>query len=266
MYTVAFRKAMILCVCVLVCGGVAGAQAVSVDSLLAKVITEPDTLPYTLTADFSARLNMALSTGQVPVHAVGTLFESRSANGQPRIRKATITRLDLPLLVRPFSGAIGSILTSIIENEQRVAEFVPTLDIFLEEDRNDGRYVLGAVRQDIITEIMTKYNQQALLKDQTARRAFARWLFAPSQREQIVRPGAPYAMRTVVDDAGVVHQLTLFYDWGQVGSRLTFVTIGGRPFWREVTSNGTSEIAGLGRVHGRMVLQVTNHCFNCQPR
>jgi hypothetical protein len=73
-------------------------------------------------------------------------------------------------------------------------------------------------------------------------------------------------MRTVVDDTGVVHQITLFYDWGQVGSRLTFVTIEGRPFWREVTSNGTSEIAGLGRVYGTMVLQVTNHCLNCQPR
>jgi len=257
---------MTLCICLFACTAVASAQTVTVDYLLAKVVSEPDTVPYTLTADFSTRLNMTLSTGVVPIHAVGTLVETRAANGSPRVRKATITRLDLPLLVRPFAGSIRGILTGIIENEQRVGEFVPTLDIFIDEDRGDGRYVLGAVRQDIITEVMTKYNQQALLKDQTARRAFAKWLFAPSQRQQIVRPGSPYAVRTVIDDAGVVHQLTLFYDWGHVGSRLTFVTIAGRPFWREVTSDLSSEITGLGRVYGTMVLQVTNHCYNCRPR
>lgn len=252
--------------CVLACVAVAQAQAVTVDSLIAKVINEPNPQPYTLTADFSARLVMTLSTGKVPVHAVGTLFETRTASGQPRTRKATVTRLDLPLLLRPFSNSVRTILTGLIEAEQKPGELVPTLDIFIEEDRNDGRYVLGGVRQDIVTEIMTKYNQHALLKDATARRAFAKWLFAPSQRQQIVRPGAAYAMSTTVDDAGLVHHLTLYFDWGQVSSRLTFVMVGGRPFWREVISDGTSEIPGLGRVFGTMVLQVTNHCLNCQPR
>lgn len=257
---------MTLCVCVLACTAIASAQPVTVDALLAKVINEPDTLPYTLTADFTTRLNMTLSTGMVPVHAVGTLIETRAANGAPRVRKATITRLDLPLLVRPFANSVKGILIGIIENEQKVGEFVPMLDIFIDEDRGDGRYVLGAVRQDIVTEIMTKYNQQALLKDQNARRAFAKWLFAPSQRQMIVRNGSPYAVRTVVDDAGIVHQLALFYDWGFVGSRLTFVTIAGRPFWREVNADLSSEIVGLGRVYGTMVLQVANHCYNCRPR
>jgi hypothetical protein len=253
-------------VCLLVCAGLAQAQTVTVDSLIAKVVSEPNPQPYTLTADFSASLVMTLSTGKVPVHAVGTLFETRTVSGQPRTRKATVTRVDLPVLLRPFSNSVRTILAGLIEAEQKPAELVPTLDIFIQEERNDGRYLLGGVRQDIVTEIMTKYNQQALLKDPTARRAFARWLFSPSQRPTIVRSGPAYAMATTVDDAGLVHHLTLFFDWGQVSSRLTFVMVGGRPFWREVTSEGTSEIPGLGRVFGTMVLQVTNHCLNCQPR
>ncbi len=246
---------------------VASGQTVSVDALIAKVVTEPHPQPYTLTADFSARLIMTLSTGKVPVSASGTLFESRTANGQPRTRKATITKLDLPLLLRPFSASIRTILTNAIEAEQKAGELIPTQDIFIEEERGDGRFVLGGVRQDIVTEIMTKYNQHAFLKDPTARRAFAKWLFAPSQRNQIVRPGqGPYALAAVVDETGLVHQLTLWYDWGKVGSRLTFVMVGGRPFWREVVSDGSSEVTGLGRVDGIMTLQVTNHCLNCQPR
>jgi hypothetical protein len=267
MYSIARPRATLVLACVLTFAAAATGQTVTVDALIAKVITEPHPQPYTLTADFNSRLTVNLSTGRIPIVAVGTLFESRAANGDPRTRKATITRLDIPLLLRPFSNSMRTILTNLIESEQKPGEFIPTQDIFILEERSDGRYVLGGVRQDIVTEFMTKYNQQVFLKDATARRAFAKWLFAPSQRHQIVRPApGPYSLQAMVDDTGLVHQVTLWYDWGKVGSRLTFVMVGGRPFWRELIGDGLTDIPGLGRVDGVMVLQVTNHCLNCQPR
>jgi hypothetical protein len=113
---------------------------------------------------------------------------------------------------------------------------------------------------------MTKYGQTAYLKDPTARRAIAKWLFAPSQRASIVRAGHAYAVSVLVDDAGLVHQLTLFYDWGTLGSRISFVTVGGRAFWREVNADTSSDVPGIGRVDGMMILQFSNHCLNCPSR
>jgi hypothetical protein len=114
---------------------------------------------------------------------------------------------------------------------------------------------------------MRKYGQAANVDDVTSRRAIAKWLWSPSQRASIVRPGpGPYMLIALVDDTGLLHQLTLFYDWGQVGNNIRFVTVGGRPFWREVTSDTSSDVPGLGRVDGKMVLQVQNHCLNCVGR
>ncbi len=73
-------------------------------------------------------------------------------------------------------------------------------------------------------------------------------------------------LTALVDENGLIHQLMLTYDWGQLGNTLTFVTIGGRAFWREVVSDTSTEVAGMGRVDGHMVMQVTNHCLNCAPR
>lgn len=264
----ACRKAIVVLWLVLVASAGAAAQAMTVDALLARIVSEPHPQPYTMTADFTAQLTLHVTTGKVTVHAAGTLAESRTANGEPRRRKATITRLDVPLLLKPFSNSIRGALAELIETENKPGEFLPTQDMFVAEERAGGRYALGGVRQDIVTEVMTKYGQTALLKDPSTRRAIAKWLFAPSQRPSIVRGGGagPYALAALVDDTGLVHQLTLFYDWGQVGSRLSFVMIGGRPFWREVVSDTSSEVAGLGRVDGLLVLQIANHCLNCPPR
>ncbi|MDR7549447.1 MAG: hypothetical protein QN131_05835 [Armatimonadota bacterium] len=244
-----------------------GAQGVSVDTLLERIANEPNPQPFAMTADFAADFTLKTPTGVLTVHAGGTMLESRTAPGEPRRRKATVTRLDVPLLLRPFHNSIRKVITDLIEVEQRPSEFLPVQDVFVAEERGGGRYLLGGVRTDIVNDVMTKYGQQALLRDPAARRAIARWLWSPSQRGTIVRPGpGPYMLEAVVDESGLVHELRLFYDWGQVGNRITFVVVGGRPFWREVVSNTSSEVSGMGRVDGRMVLQVSNHCLNCQAR
>lgn len=240
---------------------------VSVDALLARVYAEPHPQPYTMTADFTAEVLLNIPTGKVTVRAAGTITESRTAAGEPRRRKAMVTKLDVPVMLRPFTNQIRKVVTDLIEVEQKPAEFLPYQDVFIVEERPPDRYVLGGVRTDITNDVMTKYGQTALLRDATARRAIARWLWAPSQRASIVRPGpGPYMLTSVVDEAGLLYQLTLSYDWGQVGSRTTFAMISGRPFWREVISDSSGEVAGIGHVDGRMVLHVQNHCLNCPPR
>jgi hypothetical protein len=219
-----------------------------------------------MTADFTTRATLHMSTGRVTVVAVGMILESRPAFGEPRRRKATVTRVDLPLLLRPFSASVRQIVTDMVETERRFAEFIPLFDPFIRQDLGGGRFILAGVRQDIVTEVMTKYGQTAYVKDPIARRAIARWLFSPSQRPSIVRGGHAYALSSLVDASGLVHQLTLFYDWGVLDNRFTFVTVAGRAFWREAAGDTSTEIAGLGRVDVTIVIQFSNHCLNCATR
>jgi hypothetical protein len=262
----AIARLLLLCVATLLASP-ASAQRLSVDGLLQRIYTEPHPQPFTMTADFRADITLSLATGKFSVRAAGTMVESRTALGEPKRRKAEVTRLDLPLTLRPFSGSIRKIVTDLIEVEPKPGEVLPVHDVFIAEERPDGRYLLGGVRKDIVTQTMRSYNQTAGLEDNDARRAIARWLWSPTQRASIVRPGpGPYMLTALVDENGLSHQLTLAYDWGHVGNRITFVTVGGRAFWREVVSDTTSEVAGFGRVDGHMVMQVTNHCLNCPPR
>lgn len=261
------RRAGLACVVALLLSAAAAAQPVTIDTLLGRIYNEPNPQPYTMTADYSAEFVINIPTGKVTVRALGTIVESRSAQGEPRQRKATVTRLDVPLLLRPFSGSIRKVVTDLIEVEQKPGEILPLMDVFMVEERPPNQYLVGGVRRDIVTETMRKYGQGASVEDGAARRAIAKWLWSPSQRASIVRPGpGPYMLTALVDDGGLLHQLTLAYDWGQVGNRITFVSIGGRPFWRQVVSDSSSDVPGLGRVDGRMTLLVQNHCLNCAPR
>lgn len=243
------------------------AQGLSIDTLISRILTDPNPQPYTLTADFTARMAFNMTTGRVEVYAAGTLLESRSATGEPRRRKATITRLDVPLLLRPFSSTIRRTVTDLVEAEPRPGEFIPTQDMFIVEERAGGRSLVGGVRQDIVTDTMTRYGQTANLRDPAARRAIARWLWSPTQRASIVRGGpGPYMLSALVDESGLLHQLSLFYEWGELANRFAFASVAGRPFWREVITDTSSEFMGLGRVDATIALQISNHCLNCPPR
>jgi len=257
----------LVCLAALWLPAATAAQPLTIDTLLGRLYNEPNPQPYTLTADYNADFVVNTPTGTVTVRAQGTMVEWRSAQGEPRQRKATITRLDVPLLLRPFSASIRKVVTDLIEVEQKPTEILPVMDVFVVEERPPNQYLVGGVRRDIVTETMRKYGQGANVEDTPSRRAIAKWLWSPSQRASIVRPGpGPYMLTALVDDGGLLHQLTLAYDWGQVGNRITFVSIGGRPFWRQVVSDTSSEVPGLGRVDGRMTLLVQNHCLNCAPR
>lgn len=262
MTTGACRRAV---VAVLLLAAPVLAQPLTIDALLARVVADPHPQPYTMTAEFTAAVTLFLSTGRVTVRAQGTYLEARPTSAAPRERRAVVQHLDVPLLLRPFTPSIKKAVTDLIETEQRLGDFLPTQDVFVLEERV-GRYVLGGVRHDIVTEAMQRYGQGAYVTDPTARRALARWLFSPARRASIVRSGPPYALTATVDDAGLVHQLILYYDWGQVGSQIAFVMVGGRPFWREVQSDTSTDVQGLGRVDGHLVLVLSRHCLNCATR
>lgn len=243
------------------------AQGLSIDALVSRILTDPNPQPYTMAADFTARMVFNMTTGRIEVNAAGTLLESRSATGEPRRRKATITRLDVPLLLRPFSSSIRRSVTDLVEAEPRPGEFLPTQDMFIVEERAGGRSLVGGVRQDVVTDTMTRYGQTANLRDPASRRAIARWLWSPTQRASIVRGGpGPYMLSALVDETGLLHQLSLFYEWGELSNRFAFASVGGRPFWREVITDTSSEFMGLGRVDATIALQISNHCLNCPPR
>jgi len=67
-----------------------------------------------------------------------------------------------------------------------------------------------------------------------------------------------------VDEAGLIYELTLFYNWGEVGTRIFYVEVNKQAGWRTVSADAISEVAGFGRVDGVMVLHFTNHCVNCK--
>ncbi len=157
-----------------------------------------------MNADFSAGFLLNVPTGRVTVHATGTLVESRAAAGEPRKRKATITKLDIPLILRPFSNSIRKVVTDLIEVEQKPQEILPYQDVFIAEDRGD-RILLGGVRADIVTEVMNTRGLGTMVKDPVARREIARWLWSPTKRESIIRGGpGPYMLTAMVDDSALV--------------------------------------------------------------
>jgi hypothetical protein len=242
-------------------------EHISIDALLARMLQEPHPEPYTLTADFTAAIAMRFPGGSLAAGATGSFIQSRSAAGQPSRRKATISRLDLPLALQPFSEIIRRFIVDLVEAEHRPGDHLPQHDIFIVEARAPGRHLIGGVRTDIVTQAMIRYGRAALVDDIAVRRAIARWLWSPIQRPAIVRPGpGPYMIAAVVDGEGLVHELVLSYDWGQVGSRISFVAVGGRPFWREAVINSSFKPGGVGRVDARMVLRFQNHCLDCPTR
>lgn len=244
----------------------AGAQGLTVDMLLARIATGPDTQPYSMTAEFTSRLTLTGPTGTFVIPGTGSMVEAR-ANGEQRRRKITLTTLQVPLLLRPFTNGLRDAVRELIEADNRAVEFLGTQDVFVGDEAASGRYALGGVRTDIVTEVMTRYGQTGMLRDPTARRAIAKWLHAPSQRASIVRGGTgPYILSAVVDETGVIHDLTLFYDWGQVRNHVTYMTVGGRPFWRDFNTDTSRQVAGIGRVDANLVVNFANHCLNCQTR
>ncbi len=240
----------------------AAANHIPVETLLQRMFTDAAPTPYDATADFDGDVVITWRGGRITAKVVGSYREWRPTHGAARRRQVTITKLDVPLVLRPFEGNLKSLIEERIEREEGALSLLDDYDVFIAEELPNGRYVLGAVRKDIVTDVLQRYGQASDLKDVNVRRAIARWLYLPRQRELVTRPGGPYIVTAVVDEQGTYYGLQLIYDWGPVGTQLDWTNVGGRLIWREVKMDASTDVRGLGRVEGKMSLRFRNHCFN----
>lgn len=245
-------------------GTPAFAQAPSVDILITRLFNAEEKEPYELTADFTGSLALVVRGARLAIVAAGSFLEWRSEDGVKR-RKVTIKRLDLPLLLRPFAGPLRQLIEERVETQSETPETFHAHDVFLLNELPERRYTLVGVHRSIVDEMFDRFGRPEDKQDTATRRKIAQWLYtSPSMRDSIVRPGPPYALRAVVDEAGVLYELTLFYNWGEVGTRIAYVFVNGQPVWQQVASDAVSELGGIGRVDGELLLTFTNHCVNCR--
>src|SRR3990170_2037355 len=126
---------------------------------------------YDATADFDGDVVITWRAGRITARAAGSYREWRLTFGAPRRRQVTITRLDLPFVLRPFEGNLKSLIEQRIEREEGALSLLDDYDVFIAEELPNGRYVLGAVRKDIVTDVMQRYGRASDLKDVNVRRA-----------------------------------------------------------------------------------------------
>ncbi len=248
---------------VLLLAGSARAQSPSVDHLLARLFGSEGKEPYTLTADFTGTLVVTVRSSRLAVEAAGSVLEWRGADGVRR-RRVTIHRLDLPLLLRPFGPTLRRTIEEKIETEADNPETFHAHDIFLLAELPGRRYVLAGVHRSIVDDAIARYGQPRDARDPATRRKIAQWLYTSEpMREFLVRPGPPYAIRATVDEAGLLYELVVSYDWGDVTTTVGYLTVAGQPVWASVTADTVTTLSGIGRVSGRLTLRLTNHCVNC---
>ncbi len=239
-------------------------QTPSVDTLLLRLFGSETRDPYELTADFMGALRVTVRGSQLVVEAEGSFFESRGTDGVRR-RKVAVRKLSVPLILRPFSASIGRAIEDRIETQAENPETFHAHDIFVADVQPGPRYVLGGVHRDIVDDAIDRYGKPRDKLDVTTRRKIAEWLFsAPTMREFIVRPGPPYALRAVIDDTGLLYELILSYDWGQVSTKVAYAYINGQAVWARVVADTMSDLSGVGHVTGQLSLVFTNHCVNCR--
>jgi len=236
----------------------------SAEALISRLFGTESRTPYELTADFSGTLTLTLRGGAIAAYAEGSFTEVRRLDGVKQ-RRVRITRLVLPLLLRPFRSTLQRVIEEKIETQNETPETFHAHDIFIYAEQPGGRYVLVGVHKAIVDEAIDRYGKSGDKKDDATRRRIAHWLYtSPTQREFLVRSGPPYAMRVTLDGNGTLYELTLFYDWGEVGTRISYTTVGGQTVWQHVSADASSELSGFGRVNGKLQLTFVNHCLNCK--
>jgi hypothetical protein len=168
--------------------------------------------------------------------------------------------------LRPFTGTLRRTLEDKVEAQADAPEAFLQHDVFIVTRLPAGRYVLAGVQRSIVTDAITRFGRAKDQEDTLTRREIARWLYtSAAMRSFLVRAGPPYAFRAVVDDTGLLHELVLSYDWGALSTKVDFVVVNGQPVARRIVADTASEVSGVGRVTGQLLLTFSNHCVNCTP-
>lgn len=242
-------------------------QGPTVDQLLERIFGSEGTDPYYETADFGARLTLNLRGLRLVAVASGSFVEFREQKGGPIRRKIDIKQLDLPLLLRPFAGTVRRLIQERGELQSENPADWTDHDFFILEQRADKRYVVVGVRRDRVSEAIKRFGRGKFNKDDADdRRAVAKWLYtSPTMKEFLTaKPGGAYAAIFVVDEQGRVYEQYLLFDWGRVGTKITWTQATGIWVWKQLDSDVVSDVPGFGRVTGDAVLTFSNHCWTCK--
>ena len=248
------------------------AQGLSVDELLARALAPQHfalapqhKIPYELTADFSATLLLQVRGSVLTADATGTFREWQGVGERMAQHRVTIEQLHLPLLLRPFAGFLRR------EVEDRVARLSSDSpdfhahDFFIVDTQPGHLYGVAGVHRAIVSDAMDRYNASPNKSDPATRRLVARWLYSSSlMRTWIMRPGPPYALAATVDEAGLVHAVTAYYDWGHTSTKIAYAVHNGEPIWTRVVSEIAGEIPRVGPVHGQLSLGFTNYWLDSE--
>jgi hypothetical protein len=238
------------------------AQPTIVDVLLERLFSRNVGRPYELTADFTGTLDVTVKMSRLVVEAEGSFLELRGADGIRR-RKVTVRKLSVPFILRPFASSVRRVIEEKIETSAENPETFHNHDLFLLAEEPD-QFVLAGIHRSIVDEAIDRYGHPEDKLDTATRRKIAEWLYtAPTMQEFIVRPGPPYALRAAIDDGGLLRELVLSYDWGAVSTVVEYTLVNGRPVWATLQADTVSDISGVGRVTGKLLLRLSNHCVNC---
>lgn len=238
-------------------------QPMTVDYLLQRLFGNENKPPYDLTAEFTGVLSVTVKGGTLVVEADGAFHEWRGQDGVKH-RRVIVRNLTVPFLLRPFAQPLRRTVAERIEAQAENPEIFYAHDLFILNELPDNQFVVGGVHRSIVDEAIDKYGKPDDKKDPETRRKIAQWLFtAPTMRDFIVREGPPYALQATIDDTGLLHEITIFYNWGKVSTQVEFVTVNGRTVWSSVTADTVSNLPNIGQVSGQLSLVLTNHCVNC---
>ena len=244
--------------------GEAQPQPVTVEFLLQKLFGNDNKPPYDLTADFTGVVTLTFKNGRLGVEAEGSFHEWRGADGVKH-RRVLIRNLSVPLILRPFAQSLRRTVAEKIEAQAENPEIFYAHDLFISAELPDNIYAVTGVHRALVDEAIDRYGKPEDKTDPETRSRIAKWLFtSPTMHDFIVRPGPPYALQAQIDDTGLLHELIVYYDWGQISTRVAFVTINGRTVWSTLVADTISTLPGIGQVTGQLSLNLTNHCVNCE--
>jgi hypothetical protein len=237
-----------------------------VETLIAQIFGTKDAAAYELQAHVRGMFSLTTGGGFIAGKAAGTFREWRT----PGFRRwrITVQELELPWLLRPFSGAARASIEQRVEAQSEAFENLQNYDVFIFEELAGGQVVLVGLRRDLVDEAITRYGRSVDKQDVASRRTIARWLFtAPSMQTWIKRAGQPYALKVVTDESGLVHELQVSYERSQVGMKFSYLTVGDQPAWKEVLSTfANSNAKGLGHVEGQLKLGFADYKVDLTPR
>ncbi len=198
---------------------------------------------------------------------VAGIFREWRTPGSRRWR-VTVQDLELPWLLRPFSGAARASIEQRVEAQSEAFASFQNYDVFISEELAGGQYVLVGLRRDLVDEAITRFGRSVDKQDVDSRRTIARWLFtAPSMQSWIKRVGQPYALKVVADESGLVDELQVFYERSQVAMKFSYLTVDDQAAWKEVLSTfANSNAKGLGRLDGQLKLGFADYKVDLTPR